>query len=141
MLYDLLAPGVAYFGFPVKSRVLLIEDNEVNRYLATFLLRREGLEVIHALNGREGVERARADLPEVIVMDIEMPEMDGYEAARLLLQMTETRHLPIVASTSYAMPGERAKALAMGFADYIEKPYDPADFVARILRCLPLSHP
>jgi len=124
----------------VKSRVLLIEDNEVNRYLATFLLSREGLEVIRAVNGRDGVERARADLPEVIVMDIEMPEMDGYEAAQLLLQMTETRHVPIVALTSYAMPGARAKALAMGFADYIEKPYDPADFVARVLRCLHPSH-
>jgi two-component system cell cycle response regulator DivK len=119
-----------------KRRVLLIEDNANNRYLAGFILEQAGLEVLVAKDGRSGVEMARDALPDLILMDIQMPEMDGYEAARVLLGDAGTRNIPIVAATSFAMPGDRARAMGMGFADYIEKPFDPDDFSRRILRLL-----
>lgn len=125
----------------MKPRVLLIEDNETNCYLAKFLLEESGLTVIHAPNGKEGVKRAREELPDLIVMDIEMPEMDGYEAAAAIKQAGETKHIPIVASTSYAMSGDRDRALASGFVEYIEKPYEPDDFVRRIRCHLPVPPP
>lgn len=120
----------------MKRRVLLIEDNENNRYLASFILEHAGLEVLVARNGKSGVEQARAEHPDLILMDIQMPEMDGYEAARVLLGDEATRSIPLVAATSFAMPGDREKAMNMGFADYIEKPFDPDTFAERILRVL-----
>ena len=120
-----------------KRRVLLIEDNANNRYLASFILEQAGLEVLVAKDGRSGVEMARDVRPDLILMDIQMPEMDGYEAARVLLGDRETKDIPIVAATSFAMPGDRARAMGMGFADYIEKPFDPDDFSQRILRLVP----
>lgn len=125
----------------MRHRVLLIEDNENNRYLASFILEQIGLAVLVARDGREGVARAREERPDLILMDIQMPEMDGYEAARLLLADPETRGIPIVAATSFAMPGDKARALDMGFADYIEKPFDPESFADRILRLLRDSDP
>jgi two-component system, cell cycle response regulator DivK len=121
----------------MKPRVLLVEDNEQNRYLANFLLTQAGAEVLFAANGLEGVQMARAEKPDVIVMDIQMPEMDGYEAARQLRADPATRHIPIVAATSYAMVGDRDKAMKIGMTDYIEKPYDPETFVARVLSFVP----
>lgn len=125
----------------MKPRVLLVEDNEANRYLATFVLEKAGMEVTHAANGRLGVALARELRPDLIVMDLEMPEMDGYEAATLLRADPVTSHIPVVAATSYAQAGDRAKAAAIGFADYIEKPYAVDDFINRVKRLLPSSSP
>lgn len=125
----------------MKRRILLIEDNETNRYLATYLLEAAGMQVIHAGNGRDGVEAATRERPDLVLMDIEMPEMDGYQAAALLKRAPETRGIPLVAATAYAMAGDREKAMAMGFAEYIEKPYDPDDFIKRIVRLLPPASP
>ncbi len=120
----------------MKPRALLIEDNEVNRYLAHFLLEQAGYEVLEAENGAVGVACARAEAAalSVVVMDIEMPVMDGYTAARLLHTDPATAHLPLVAVTAYAMPGDRSRALEAGFADYLDKPIDPATFAASISR-------
>ena len=114
------------------ARILLVEDNEQNRYLATFLLERGGHQVLHARTGREGIDIAARERPDLIVMDIQMPELDGYEAARLIKANPDLQNIPIVAVTSYALAGDRERAFAVGFQGYIEKPISPETFVAEI---------
>ena len=120
----------------MKHTVLLIEDNDANRYLARFLLEKNGLEVVQARNGAEGVRLALARPPDLILMDIEMPEMDGYEAARRLKSDPATAKVPIMAFTSYAHPSDRERALERGFADYLEKPFEMDEFIRRVLKLL-----
>jgi len=112
--------------------VLLVEDNEVNRYLARFLLEHGGFTVVTAANGQEALEQARACRPDLILMDIQMPVMDGYEATPRLKSDASLRAVPVVALTAYAMPHEREQALAAGCAGHIEKPIDTATFIARL---------
>jgi two-component system, cell cycle response regulator DivK len=121
----------------MKPTVLLIEDNEANRYLARFLLEKHGLQVVQAINGAEGVAMALENPPDLILMDIEMPEMDGYEAARRLRLEAATARVPVMAFTSYAHPSDRDRALAEGFADYLEKPFEIDEFLRRVFRLLP----
>ena len=121
----------------MTARILLVEDNEQNRYLATFLLEKGGFTVLHATNGDQALERACAVRPDLIVMDLQMPAMDGYEAARRIRAIPELTAVPLVAVTSYAMAGDREKALACGFAGYIEKPISTETFVAEIEQFLP----
>jgi CheY-like chemotaxis protein len=117
--------------------ILLIEDNEQNRYLAAFLLEQRGHTVLAAVDGREGVELAVRERPALILLDIQLPGMDGYAVARELRRRgLET---PVVAVTSYAMAGDRDKALEAGCDGYVEKPIDPETFVAEIERFLPPS--
>lgn len=116
--------------------VLLIEDDEQNRYLLTFLLEQRGYEVHAAEDGRRGIEVAESLLPVVILLDIHLPAMDGYSVARALRQNDALREVPIIAVTSYAMPGDRENALAAGCSGYIEKPIDPATLVAEMERVL-----
>jgi two-component system cell cycle response regulator DivK len=125
----------------MKARVLLIEDNEANRYLARFLLEKNGFEVAQAFNGAEGVKLALQTPPDLILMDIEMPEMDGFEAAGRLRAAPQTAHVPIMAFTAYAHPSDRERALALGFVDYVEKPFDVNDFIRRVVRLLPTPKP
>jgi two-component system, cell cycle response regulator DivK len=122
----------------MNPKILLVEDNEQNRYLATFLLESSGFTVLHAANGHEAVALAASERPALVLMDIQMPEMDGYEAARLILATPGLATLPIVAVTSYAMAGDREKALGLGFAGYIEKPICTETFITEISRYLPL---
>ncbi|MGB8169232.1 MAG: response regulator, partial [Chthoniobacteraceae bacterium] len=96
-----------------------------------------GFAVMHAANGFEALEQARAAKPDLILMDIQMPEMDGYEAARILRETPEVAHIPIVAVTSYAMAGDRERALRLGFVGYLEKPISTETFVAQITSFLP----
>lgn len=121
----------------MSTKVLLVEDNEANRYLATFLLESSGMHVVHAANGIEAVARAREQRPDVILMDIQMPEMDGYEAARLIREHPELADTPLIAVTSYAMVGDREKAMKLGFVGYIEKPIATETFVTQICKFLP----
>ena len=121
----------------MKSKILLVEDNAQNRYLATFLLEQAGFTLLHASNGLEALETARKEPPDLVLMDIQMPEMDGYEAARRMLEIEGCANVPIVAVTSYAMAGDRARAMNMGFAGYIEKPIDNAIFVQTVRQFLP----
>lgn len=120
----------------MSAKILLAEDNAANRYLATFLLEKAGFTIIHAHNGREALRLALEQNPDLVLMDLQMPEMDGYEAARLIHAEPELAGLQVVAVTSYAMPGDREKALQMGFSGYIEKPIQPSTFVAEISRYL-----
>jgi two-component system cell cycle response regulator DivK len=114
--------------------VLLIEDNEQNRYLLTYLLERAGYRVITAPDGPRGLELARGTKPGLILLDIQLPLMDGYAVARALRGVESLRAVPIVAVTSYAMVGDRERALAAGCNGYLEKPIDPDTFVAEIAR-------
>jgi CheY-like chemotaxis protein len=112
--------------------VLLVEDNEVNRYLVRFVLEQGGFRVITAGNGREAIELAREQRPDLILMDIQMPVMDGYEATVQIRADAQLRAIPVVALTAYAMPHERAQAMAAGCSGHIEKPIDTRTFNAQV---------
>lgn len=118
----------------MSRTVLLIEDNAQNRYLATFLLEHSGYRVVAAVDGPEGIRKALELLPDLILLDIQLPAMDGYAVARALREMPALQRTPIVAVTSYAMVGDREKSLEAGCNGYIEKPINPDTFVAEIGR-------
>lgn len=117
--------------------VLLIEDNEQNRYLATFLLEKRGHRVVAATDGPSGVRLATEETPALILLDIQLPGMDGYAVARALRAIPTLEDVPIVAVTSYAMPGDKERALEAGCTGYIEKPIDPDTFTAEVEAFLP----
>jgi two-component system, cell cycle response regulator DivK len=121
----------------MKRTILLIEDNEQNRYLATFLLERQGCVVVAAEDGRLGIELAAKQKFDLILLDIQLPIMNGYQVAKALRDNPATRNIPIVAVTSYAMMGDREKALGAGCDGYLEKPINPETFVSEIERFLP----
>lgn len=121
----------------MSRTILLIEDNEQNRYLATFLLERNGFSVVSAVDGPDGIAKAQQILPDLILLDIQLPAMDGYAVAQALRGIASLRETPIVAVTSYAMVGDREKSLAAGCNGYIEKPIDPETFVSEIRRFEP----
>ncbi len=116
----------------MKRRVLVIEDNEQNLYLVTFLLESNGYEVMAARDGVEGIAAANRDKPDLVLLDIQLPQMDGYVVARLLRDNPDLAQTPIIAVTSYAMAGDQEKALEAGCNGYIEKPIDPDTFIAQI---------
>ena len=116
----------------MKHRILLIEDNEQNRYLVTFLLTQRGHEVVPAESGPVGIELAGRIRPDLILLDIQLPGMDGYAVARALKSDPALRAVPIVAVTSYAMLGDQKQALAAGCNGYLEKPINPRTFVASV---------
>jgi len=120
----------------MKPRILLVEDNDNNRYLAQFLLEREGFSVAVAANGRQALEAARLATPNLVVMDIQMPEMDGYETAERFKSDPALAGIPLVGVSSFAMVGDRTKALKVGFAGYIEKPINPDTFAQEVSRFL-----
>jgi CheY-like chemotaxis protein len=125
----------------MSAKILLVENNEQNRYLATFILEKAGHVVIHAQTGREALNIVDRDRPDLVLMDIQMPEMDGYEAAQRMKAMPGTEQVPLVAVTSYAMAGDREKALRIGFVGYIEKPISTETFLSEIDRFLsPYTH-
>ncbi len=123
----------------MKKLILLIEDNEQNCYLLTFLLEQHGYVVVAAFDGASGIEVANAIMPLAILLDIQLPEIDGYTVARTLRNTPAHKSTPIIAVTAYAMSGDRERALAAGCNGYIEKPIDPATFVSQIEEFLPLS--
>lgn len=109
--------------------ILIIEDNELNRYLLTFLLEHRGHRVRSATDGPAGIALAKTLLPDLILLDIQLPTMHGYTVAANLREVESIRGIPIIAVTSHAMAGDREKALAAGCNGYIEKPIDPDTFV------------
>jgi two-component system, cell cycle response regulator DivK len=113
-------------------RLLLIEDNDLNRDMLSRRLRRRGYEVQVAVDGATGVSAARAEPPDLVIMDLGLPVMDGWEATRLLKEAPETRAVPVIALTAHALPGERDKALAAGCDDYDTKPVELARLLAKI---------
>lgn len=116
----------------MSKRVLYIEDNEQNMYLVTFLLEKHGYTVLSATDGQEGIDKAAAEKPDLILLDIQLPRMDGHTVARHLRSNPELSAIPIVAVTSYAMAGDREKALAAGCNGYIEKPINPDTFIQQV---------
>ena len=120
----------------MKKTVLLIEDNEQNRYLVTFLLEARGFHVEVAPDGIQGIEMATGGNFDLILLDIQLPVMDGYAVAKALRENPGTRYTPIVAVTSYAMSGDREKAMSSGCNGYLEKPINPDTFISEIERFL-----
>lgn len=118
------------------NNILMIEDNEQNRYLATLLLEQHGYTVTSAFDGPSGIAIAETMLPDLILLDIQLPAMDGYDVARALRRIATLDGTPIVAVTSYAMVGDREKALGAGCNGYVEKPINPDTFVGEIARFL-----
>ncbi|MBN1763170.1 MAG: response regulator [Methanomicrobia archaeon] len=118
------------------KQILVVEDNEANMYLIRFILSSAGYEVLEAWSGEEGVERALSEKLDLVIMDIQLPGIDGLEATRRIRQSKTDGKIPIVALTSYAMVGDREKALAAGCTGYIEKPINPETFMAEIEKFL-----
>jgi two-component system cell cycle response regulator DivK len=116
----------------MSRSILIIEDNEQNLYLMRFLLEKHGFKVFEAKNGPEGILRATALRPDAILIDIQLPLMDGYSVAAELRAKGDLGGTPIIAVTSYAMPGDRERALEAGATDYIEKPINPDTFADQI---------
>ena len=117
--------------------VLVIEDNEQNLYLMRFLLEQHGFVVLSATDGRQGIDLAVETGPDAILLDIQLPVLDGHAVARELRARESLRYTPVIAVTSYAMPGDREKCIESGATDYVEKPIDPETFVDRIRQHLP----
>ena len=117
-------------------RILLAEDNVINRAVAEAIFEKRGHALVHAANGREAVEAAARDVFDLIIMDVQMPEMDGFEATRRIREMEQTtgRHTPIAAMTAHAMAGDRERCLAAGMDDYLSKPIQKAALLALLER-------
>ncbi len=118
------------------KKILVVEDNEINMYLCCRILRSSGYEVIKARSGEEGIELAIKEKPDLIIMDIQLPDIDGLEATKRIRESEEVDAISIVALTSYAMAGDKEKALNAGCTGYIKKPIDPETFIAEIEKFL-----
>ena len=120
----------------MNKTVLVIEDNEQNLYLVRFMLEKHGFTIFEARDGRQGIRLASELHPDLILLDIQLPMLDGYAVAAELRKDPALRDTPIVAVTSFAMVGDREKVMAAGAIDYIEKPIDPITFVDQIRKHL-----
>jgi two-component system cell cycle response regulator DivK len=116
----------------VSKRILVIEDTEDNRRILRDLLTNAGFELIEAVDGEKGVAAALDSKPDLILMDIQLPIIDGYEATRRIKANPATRHIPIIAVTSYAMSGDEMKAREAGCDGYVAKPFSPRQILATI---------
>jgi two-component system, cell cycle response regulator DivK len=116
----------------MKGNILVIEDNEQNLYLVRFILEKNGYQVHAAMDGQAGIDMAAQLKPDLILLDIQLPVMDGYTVAKNLSASPELSSIPIVAVTSHAMVGDRDKAMAVGCSGYIEKPINPDTFMAEV---------
>ncbi len=123
------------------ASVLVVEDQAENLDLMVYLLKAFGHEVLVARNGSEGLAIAARDRPDLVVMDLQMPVMDGYEAASLLKADPAMSGIPLVAVTAYAMVGDRERIMASGFDGYLTKPIDPQTFVGELERHLAAGPP
>jgi two-component system cell cycle response regulator DivK len=123
----------------MKGKILVIEDNEQNLYLIRYILEDCDYEVFAALDGKAGIALAASLLPDLILLDIQLPFMDGYTVARNLRENPSLADTPIVAVTSYAMPGDREKAMEAGCSGYIEKPIDPDTFDKQVEKYLSMK--
>jgi len=120
----------------MSKRILIVEDQEDNRTILRDVLSTVGYELIEALNGKDGVRLAQSERPDLILMDIQLPEMDGYEATQQIKSIAELKTIPIIAVTSYALSGDEAKARAAGCDGYIAKPFSPRELLAKVRKYL-----
>jgi CheY-like chemotaxis protein len=116
------------------KKILLVEDNEMNRDMLSRRLIRRGFEVAIAVDGRQGIEMATTEMPDVILMDMSLPEIDGWEATRMIRGNPQTSAIPVMGLTAHAMAGDREKCLAAGCDEYGSKPVDFADLIEKIQR-------
>ena len=122
------------------KRVLVVEDNENNMKLISLILEKHGYEPIEAFTGVEGVEKAIQEKPDIILMDIQLPDISGIEATQRIRMMDDMQDIPIIAITSYAMSGDREKILNVGCNGYFEKPIDPLTIVEDIEKIVELKN-
>ena len=121
----------------MTKRILIIEDQEDNRAIMRDLLTGAGFELIEAMDGEEGVKLAQSERPDLILMDIQLPIIDGYEATRQIRAIGELKSIPIIAVTSYALSGDEAKTRAAGCNGYVAKPFSPRQLLAKVREFLP----
>ena len=121
----------------MSKRILIVEDQEDNRMIMSDVLSAAGYELIEAVNGKDGVSRAQSDRPDLILMDIQMPVLDRYEATRQIKADSNLKSTPIIAVTSYALSGDEAKARSAGCDGYVSKPFSPRQLLARVREYLP----
>ncbi len=113
-------------------KVLVVEDNEMNRDMLSRRLQRRGYEVIISVDGEDGVDKARSDSPDIILMDMDLPVLDGWAATRKIKDSPETQSIPVIALTAHAMAGDREKALEAGCDDYDTKPVEFSRLITKI---------
>jgi two-component system cell cycle response regulator DivK len=116
----------------MSKLILVVEDQEDNRRIMRDLLTSAGYEVIEAVTGEEGVAAAETHRPDLILMDIQLPGLDGYEATRQIKVNPDLEHIPIIVVTSYALSGDDVKAFEAGCNDYVSKPFSPRELLAKI---------
>ena len=121
----------------MSKRILVVEDQEDNRQIVRDLLTANNYEMTEAENGEEALAAVAKDRPDLILMDIQLPVMDGYEATRRIKADPSLSSIPIIAVTSYALSGDEEKARAAGCSDFVPKPYSPRQLLAKIRRYLP----
>jgi two-component system, cell cycle response regulator DivK len=120
-------------------KVLLVEDNEMNRDMLSRRLIRRGFQVVFAMNGKEGVELARSEKPDIVLMDMSLPIMDGWEATRCVKADDQTRSVPVIGLTAHAMAGDREKAIEAGCDDYDTKPVEIDRLISKMERLLGIA--
>ena len=118
------------------ARVLIVDDHEDNRIVYSTILKHFGYDVTEALNGEEGIAKARAEKPDLILMDISIPVIDGWEATQVLKHDPATKKIPIIALTAHALASDRDKAMEVGCDGYLAKPCEPRAVVAEVQRFL-----
>ncbi len=119
-----------------QERILLVEDNPMNRRVAQFILKSQGYIVLEARDGQEALELLKIHLPDLILMDLQLPGLDGFTVTRMIKQDAATKDIPIVALTAYAMKGDAERAFEAGCDGYITKPIDPDEFPGTVARYL-----
>ena len=120
----------------MSKTILVIEDNEQNMYLVTFILEKHDYRVLQSQTGKEGLSLAKENQVDLILLDIQLPELDGYAIASMIREVEKLKTIPMIAVTSYAMSGDREKALASGCTGYIEKPINPDTFMKEVQQFL-----
>ena len=125
----------------MSKRILMVEDTEDNRQILRDLISNTDYELLEAIDGAEGIAMAAKHKPDLILMDIQLPVMDGYEASRRIKSNPELQHIPIIAVTSYALAGDEARTLAAGCDGYIAKPFSPRLLLEKIREFLPQGDP
>ena len=122
------------------TKVLIVEDNEKNLKLFKIIIESLGYETLLARDGEEGIKKAKEQIPNLILMDIQMPVMDGVSAKKVLLADERTKDIPVIALTSYAMKGNKERLIEAGFIDYISKPISKESFIEAVEKALRKSH-
>jgi two-component system cell cycle response regulator DivK len=124
-------------GSGAGRRILIVEDTEDNRQILRDLLSAAGFDLLEAHDGEAGVTMAGEHIPDLILMDFQLPLLNGYEATRRIKSNAATRHIPVIAVTSYALSGDETKAMEVGCSGYIAKPFSPRKLLAKVRELLP----